>query len=98
MQQPVNAVQHILPTSKMSVGTSMVVFSQFFGSGLFLALAQTDFSNSLSSSLAKYAPGISVTLVSEVGGTGLRSAVSGSQLPGVLEAYNHAIINVFVCC
>jgi hypothetical protein len=97
LQQPVNAVQQKLPASLMSVGTSMVVFSQFFGSACGLALAETDFSSSLGSALPKYAPGVNVSLISQVGAVGVRGAVSSDQLPGVLEAYNEAVKNTFVC-
>ncbi|KAE8443873.1 hypothetical protein EG329_001282 [Mollisiaceae sp. DMI_Dod_QoI] len=95
LQQPINAVQHTLDSSKMAVGTSMVVLSQFFGGALFLALAQTDFSSSLRSALTQYAPGVDATLISQVGAAGVRGAVTSAQLPGVLMAYNQAIRNTF---
>ncbi len=86
LQQPINAVQHTLDSSKMAVGTSMVVLSQFFGGALFLALAQTDFSSSLRSALTQYAPGVDATLISQVGAAGVRGAVKSAQLPGVVMA------------
>ena len=96
LQQPVNAVQHTRPPSIMSIGTSIVVFSQFFGSACGLALAETDFSSSLKSALRKYAPGVNAELVSELGAVGLRGAVGSEQLPGVLKAYNEAVTHTFV--
>lgn len=96
IQQPVNAVQHTLNPSQMSVGTSMIVFCQFFGGALVLALAETDFSSSLRSSLTKYAPSVNATLVFDVGAAKVREAVTSEQLSGVLIAYNHSITNTFV--
>ncbi len=96
LQRPVNAVQHILDPSQMSVGTSMVLFCQFFGGALALALAETDFSASLRSSLKTYAPGVNATLIFDVGASGVRDVVSSEELPGVLRAYNHSIMNTFV--
>lgn len=96
LQQPINAVQHALDPSTMAVGTSIVVFCQFFGGAVFLALAETDFSSSLREALRKFAPDVDAGLIFEVGATGVRGAVSREQLPGVLVAYNRAIKNTFV--
>lgn len=96
LQQPVNVVQQKLPLSKISVGSSMVLFCQFFGGALFLALAETDFSNSLVPALQEYAPGVNSTAIFNVGATGVRSVVSSDDLPGVLKAYSTAITNTFV--
>ncbi|CZR62766.1 related to transporter (major facilitator superfamily) [Phialocephala subalpina] len=95
-QQPINAVQYTLDHSKMAVGTSLVVFSQFFGGALILALAETDFSSSLRSTLKEYAPSVDPALVVAAGATGIRKAVTSEQLPGVLKAYNQAVTNTFI--
>jgi hypothetical protein len=96
LQQPLNAVQQVLDPSRMAVGTSIVVFCQFFGGALFLAFAETDFSNSLSSALTEFAPGVNETLVFNAGATAAREVVTSEQLPGLLRAYNQAITNTFV--
>jgi len=96
LQQPVNAVQQTLDPSRMAVGTSIVVFSQFFGGALFLALAETDFSSSLSSALKEFAPGVNETLIFNAGATAVREVVTSQQLPGLLKAYNQAVMNTFV--
>ncbi|RDW59432.1 MFS general substrate transporter-6 [Coleophoma cylindrospora] len=95
LQQPVNAVQKSLQPSMISVGSSMVLFAQFFGGAIFLALAETDFTTSLSAALGKFAPGVNSALILEAGATGVREVVSSGQLPGVLLAYNQAIMNAF---
>lgn len=95
-QQPVLAVQQNLEPSKIPIGVAMVLFGQFFGGGLFLALAETDLSSSLRSALPEYAPGVNATLIFDAGATGVRTVVSTDRLPGVLLSYNKAIINTFV--
>jgi hypothetical protein len=96
LQQPVIAVQQTLEPSKISVGTAMVVFCQFFSGALFLALAETDLSSTLKSALVQNAPSVNAALLFEAGATGVRDIVTSDQLPGALEAYNRAITNMFV--
>lgn len=95
-QQPILAVQQGLEPTKIPIGVAMVLFGQFFGGGLFLALAETDLSSSLQSALPEYAPGVNSTLIFDAGATGVRSVVSAEQLPGVVLAYNEAVVNTFV--
>ncbi|TVY20793.1 Efflux pump mlcE [Lachnellula arida] len=95
LQQPINAVQQTLEPANMAVGTSIVVFCQFFGGALILAVAEVDFSISLRSALKRYAPGVDANLIFDVGAAGVRDAVTREQLPGVLRAYNQAVVNVF---
>ncbi|KAH7400101.1 putative efflux pump antibiotic resistance protein [Cadophora sp. MPI-SDFR-AT-0126] len=85
-----------LDQSKMAVGTSLVVFCQFFGGALVLALTETDFSSSLRSALREHAPGIDPAVIFATGATGIRKAVTSDQLVGVLKAYNDAIVNAFI--
>jgi len=96
MQQPVTAVTAAVPKNLISVGTALVVFTQFFGGGIFVALAQTTFTNSLGPALAKFAPNVSAAHVISVGATNLRESVPASELNGVLEAYNQALVHTFV--
>ncbi|RDW76052.1 hypothetical protein BP5796_06873 [Coleophoma crateriformis] len=95
MQQSLTAVQTRLPKSQIAVGTTLVVFTQYFGGALFLALAQTIFSASLGPALAKWAPDVSKELVVSVGATAVRGVVSEAQLPGVLLAYNQALVHTW---
>jgi hypothetical protein len=48
--------------SHQSPGIAVVIFSQTLGGSVFLAVAQTIFSHSLATSLAKYAPTVSVRI------------------------------------
>lgn len=96
MQQPVTAIQTAVPASQLSVGTALVVFTQFFGGAIFIAFGQTTFTNSLGPALEKFAPTIDTQFVIDVGATSLRDAVPPSELKGVLMAYNQALVHTFV--
>ncbi|KAK9235157.1 major facilitator superfamily domain-containing protein [Lipomyces kononenkoae] len=94
-QQPILAVQQGLEPTKIPVGVAMVLFGQFFGGGVFLALADTDLSSSLLAALPVDAPGANVTAIIDAGASGVRDVVTAEQLPGVIQAYNRAIDNTF---
>jgi hypothetical protein len=96
MQMPLNAVQHAVPASQLSVGTALVVFAQFFGGAIFLAFGQTAFINSLGPALEKFAPAVDTQFVVDTGATSLRDAVPAGELRGVLIAYNQALTHTFV--
>ncbi|EEA25772.1 conserved hypothetical protein [Talaromyces marneffei ATCC 18224] len=94
-QQPILAVQQGLEPTKIPIGVAMVLFGQFFGGGVFLALADTDLSSTLLSALPEYAPSANITAIIEAGASGVRNVVTAEELPGVILAYNKAIDNVF---
>lgn len=96
MQQPITAIQTTVPASEVSVGSALVVFTQFFGAAIFIALGQTTFTNSLGPALEKYAPAVNAQFVINVGATNLRHAVPADELNGVLMAYNKALMHTFV--
>lgn len=74
---------------------SLVMFSQTFGGGLFLAFAQTIFGHGLVDALKKYAPYVDAQAVISAGATSVRKVVNPEQLKGVLEAYNVGINHAF---
>ena len=88
------ALRHLLPPSQIAVGMSVLVFCQSFGSATLLAVAQTDFINSLRRLIPKYVPGANMEAIVGAGATGFRNVVSGDQL-GVIRAYSGAIDRVF---
>jgi len=95
-QQPIIAVQAAVPASQVSLGTGLVIFSQFFGGAIFVAFAQTTFTNSLGPALKIFAPGVNVEFVINIGATSLRDSVPASELHGVLMAYNQALVHALV--
>ncbi|KAN0102744.1 MFS multidrug transporter [Hyaloscypha variabilis] len=95
MQQPMTAVQTNVPPELLSVGTALVVFTQFFGGAVFIAFAQTTFTNSLGPALKEFAPNVTAKFVIDTGATNLRNVVPAGVLEGVLMAYSKALTNTF---
>ncbi|KAH8681864.1 major facilitator superfamily domain-containing protein [Xylariales sp. PMI_506] len=104
MQLLVTAMQANVPKEDASIASGFVMFSQFFGGAIFSSVAETIFTSSLAPALARYAPSVDPSLVINSGATELQLALSESELPGVLLAYNEAIVHVFylqlatACC
>jgi hypothetical protein len=90
------AVQAAVPASQVSLGTGLVIFSQFFGGAIFVAFAQTTFTNSLGPALKIFALGVDAEFIINVGATSLRDSVPESELHGVLVAYNQALMHTLV--
>ena len=86
----------MLPASKVSVGTSIVILAQAFSAAVFLAIGQVVFQAVLRRDLAVYAPAADQTAILNAGVTKFRQVVQPGDLNGVLEAYNGAVTRVFV--
>jgi MFS family permease len=95
METPLTAAQTVLSNEEAGIGISLVTFSQFFGSSIFLAIAQSVFSNKLASELAKNAPEVDAPTLMRLGTSAVRSFVTKEELPAVLAAYNKAITSTF---
>lgn len=96
MQQPLTAMQVVLPKASIPVGTSLIMFSQTLAGALFVPLAQATFSNALRPALIKYAPNVNVDAVMAVGATDYASVVTGAEnIRGVVKAYNEALTVIF---
>ncbi|KAJ5280065.1 major facilitator superfamily domain-containing protein [Penicillium angulare] len=95
MQMPIIAVQNVLPPPQIPVATALVIFSQMFAGALFLSFSNTILSNSLTTLIPIYSPSVNPQVVVNAGATGFRSAISASQLPGVLVAYADSVNRVF---
>ena len=94
--QPIVATQTDLPPSLSPIGTTFMIFSQNFGSALFVSFGATIFNARLAAALVKYVPGADVQRVLSAGALGAREAVRPDQVAGLLLAYNSAIVQVFV--
>ncbi|KAH8893587.1 MFS general substrate transporter [Thozetella sp. PMI_491] len=95
METPLTAAQTVMRVEETGVGIAAVTFFQFFGSSIFLAIAQTVFSSTLTSELAKNLPEFDVPALTHLGMPAIRSFVTPEELPTVLAAYNRAITNTF---
>ncbi|KAJ5369331.1 Sucrose symporter plant [Penicillium cataractarum] len=95
-QQGGVAAQAVLPLSKVSIGTAIVLFLQLLGGSLFVAAAQNIFAKELIKNLeALNISGFSPFDVINGGATSIRAIVSESNLSNVLLAYNNALVEVF---
>ncbi|KAK8216891.1 MFS sugar transporter [Zalaria obscura] len=95
MQQPLIAVQTVLPKADVPIGTAIVMFTQTLGGALFISVAQNVFTNKLLSNLAEVVPDLDSAIVLATGATELKNVIPHQYLSGVLTAYNAAINNTF---
>ncbi|UPK91030.1 hypothetical protein LCI18_001965 [Fusarium solani-melongenae] len=95
VQIPIFAIQVVLSTADIPLGTTMVIIAQSFGGAVGLAIAQNVFQNFLSQELNKI-KGIDVAAVVAAGGVELEKVVPGSLLALVRDAFQVAIANAFL--
>ena len=98
--KPTIALMTILPEVDIPIGTSIAVFFQFFGGGIFLAIGESIFVTRLKSALITYAPTLNAANVIAAGATGLEAIVKmegagETELQGGKLAYNKAITSTF---
>lgn len=94
LQLPVIAVQSVLPTDDIPVGSALIVFAQILGGALSVSIAQNIFLNALTSNLLPL--GISAAQLQIAGASNLAKAVPVSQLPAVLLQYANALQTTFI--
>ena len=103
MQQPSVAAQTVLSRKDVSIGASLMMFSQTLGGAIFISVGNNIFDSRLAQNLAKIL-GVDVGSVASTGATDLRNSVPAHLLPQVLSAYNNALIATFylvtalTCC
>ncbi|KAI8682762.1 hypothetical protein LRP88_05278 [Fusarium phalaenopsidis] len=95
MQQPSMAAQTVLSQSDVSIGISLMFFSQSLGGAVFICIGQSIFVNYLSNGL-KAVSGINTQAILEAGATALSDLVPASKLHEVLVVYNDALQKAFI--
>ncbi|KAJ5163159.1 Major facilitator superfamily domain general substrate transporter [Penicillium coprophilum] len=96
LSMPYVATQTVLKPEDIPVGTSLLQCFQFFGASVNLAIAEAIFENKLVSHLESWGfEGHEIENILSAGSAEARRVVSVAQLPGVLDAYNHAITRTF---
>ncbi|KAL8857059.1 MAG: hypothetical protein Q9178_006351 [Gyalolechia marmorata] len=95
MQQPLIAVQTVLPLEDVPIGTTVIIFLQTLGGALFISVGQNIFNNRLISNLVANVPSLDPALVLRTGATDLKGAVDPAVIGDVLSAYNSAITQTF---
>ena len=96
LQQPLVAVQTVLPKEDIPKGSALVLLGQTLGCSIFVCVAQAVLTNGLQHQLAAI-PGLSpqTQRVAKTGPAAFRSEVPEAMLPAVLEAYNGAVAGTF---
>lgn len=95
MQQPLIAVQAVLPAADVPIGTAIIMFTQTLGGALFVSVGQNVFENRLLKGLQKSVPDLNPALVVSGGATSLVTSVPAADLAKVLVAYNDTLTQVF---
>lgn len=95
MQQPLIAVQTVLPDADVAIGTAIMMFTQTLGGALFISVAQNVFTNQLIKNLRVIVPDLSSEFVLTVGATEIKNKIEQRFLPGVISAYNAALRDTF---
>ncbi|KAK7961963.1 Bcmfs1 [Apiospora aurea] len=96
MQQPLMAIQNVLPLKDIATGTSIITFLQTLGGAIFVGVAQSVFTNQLVQSIAANVPGLDPSIVLATGATSLRSSLDPKDYAGLREAYNAALLKAFL--
>jgi hypothetical protein len=95
MQQASTAVQAVLAQKDVSIGVSLMFFSQSLGGAIFVCIGQAVFENALTNSLRQIA-GLDPLIVIMTGATELWNVIAAQDLPAVLLAYNEALSKAFI--
>ena len=96
MQQPLVAVQTVLPVADIPIGTATMMFTQTLGGALFISVGQNVFTNQLIKNLNSVLNNSDLAmLVRHVGATELKNVVPPESLPNVLKAYNTTLQQTF---
>jgi hypothetical protein len=95
MQQTMIAAQTVLPKADIAIGTSIMMFAQTLGGALFVSVGQNVFTNQLVKGIKKNVPNIDSGFVLSVGATEIKHRIPQASLPGVLSAYNDALVNTW---
>ncbi|KAI4232974.1 MAG: hypothetical protein LQ349_004685 [Xanthoria aureola] len=95
LQQTVLAAQTMLPMDDIAIGVSLIVLAQTLGGAISLSAADTIFTTSLSSGIAKAVPQFDRSTALNSGATILRNLVPPEYLDTVLAAYNGAAVMIW---
>ncbi|GAP89073.1 putative MFS aflatoxin efflux [Rosellinia necatrix] len=93
-QAPNLAAQTVLPKNDVSIGASLMFFSQILGGAIFVSVGQNVLNNQLVQRLAGI-PGFSPRLIQSGGATSLIDSFPNEYRHDVLVAYNESLRTVF---
>jgi len=94
-QAPNLAAQTVLPTKDVSMGISLMFFTQLLSGAIFISVGQNVFTNELLKRLAGV-PGVDPELIENTGVTSLAGSLAPNVRDIVLGAYNLSLRQVFI--
>jgi hypothetical protein len=97
-QQPMVAIQTVLPKEEVASGTSILMLVQTISGAIFLSIGQSVLQNELLKNLETEFPHgeFDPSILPNAGATQVRSLVPPQYLQTVLVAYNAALTKVFI--
>ncbi|EXJ71097.1 uncharacterized protein A1O5_06090 [Cladophialophora psammophila CBS 110553] len=100
MQMALVAIQNAIPASQIPIDMAILIFFQNFGSSVTVVISNTIFTQTLKSTLPRYAPSVSPQAALRAGSSAeaVRALVPvgrPDELGGVLRAYSESLRNVF---
>lgn len=94
-QQSNLAAQTVLPRADVPIGMALMFFMQQLGGAIFVAVSQNIFSTKLVQRL-RGVSGLNAIEIIKTGATDIRKVVPVQELGVVMDAYNGAIVRVFL--
>ncbi|KAJ1328986.1 MFS transporter DHA2 family glioxin efflux transporter [Microdochium nivale] len=95
-QGPNLAAQTVLPTDDVSMGVSLMFFTQLLSGAVFLCVGQNVLTNELLKRLVGVVAGVTPEFIENTGATSLSPALPAAVRGVVLDAYNLSLRQVFV--
>jgi hypothetical protein len=89
---PSLAVQTVLPTKDVSIGTAIIIFGAGMGSSMWICASATLFQNRLAAEIENSAPGTNITGLESAGLSAIRTYIGEDKLKDVLTGYNQAVV------
>ena len=91
LQSPSFAVQTVLSSQDVSIGTAIVGFGGGMGSALWIVASATLFDNRLVTEIEKYSPATNATGLEAAGLSELRNYIGSQHLKAALTGYDRAV-------
>ncbi|CAG9954499.1 unnamed protein product [Clonostachys rosea f. rosea IK726] len=97
-QQPMIAIQTLLPRHEIPSGTAVIQLLQTLSGAIFISVGQSVLQNELLRNLKTALPNANfdASVLTTVGATQVRNLVPPEDLPAVLEAYNDALTRTYL--
>ncbi|KAL2757250.1 hypothetical protein ACRALDRAFT_1029186 [Sodiomyces alcalophilus JCM 7366] len=95
LQQPMMAMQTVLPLRDVPTGTAVMVFVQGFGSTMFLTVGNTVFNNLLQEGVRDNVPMLDPALVVQLSAESLLEMLDPEWRPALQTVYNSALTRCF---